>query len=190
MMGWRTRADHKEQSHDDGKSWFSDRKESGMEQNAFQVEFGLQEYPGWVSVKIWSGDAALQFDSSYIGDPFPGLITAVIQVLQGQPQASVTWSDEREVYDFLFSTHAEETTLQVWRYPEGGYWTREADGELIFKVSADRVGMVLAFWRALGQLQATDGFARRWMHDFPSGPFESLSMGVRALKGLLGHPTT
>ena len=137
---------------------------------------------GWMSVGLRAGGARLVLGASHAPyDSLRELIEALSALLAGGDVRRVArWNCEPEEYDFELSATGDRAELAVTRHATRA--RRADDAQTVFTHAAERLRLVLPFWRELRELRrrrAEDDFEKNWRRPFPERELRELTRLVR-----------
>ena len=137
---------------------------------------------GWMSVGLRAGGARLVLGASHAPyDSLRELIEALSALLAGGDARRVArWNCEPEEYDFELSAAGDRARLVVTRHT--GPTRRADDARPVFAHAAERLQLVLPFWRELRELRrrtTEDDFEKNWRRPFPERELRELTRLVR-----------
>lgn len=148
-----------------------------------KVEFTAPEN-GWTVVKLSSGDESYQFFPSHVPyNSFGELIKALLNIIDGVPDATVYWNDEPVEHKFVFTTDSKRVDFKVY--------------EIIKSVIAGNVGkerfsfvgslyeVLRPFWKGLRDMQSrqsSEDFKKHWQWAFPDSEISELTQKLKHLE--------
>jgi hypothetical protein len=148
-----------------------------------KVEFDQPEH-GWLKVELRSAQIELSDTFSHIYPTLPNLCEALCAVAEGKGSRPVVFLLEPQELELSFTSQENQTCIvNAVLFPD-----RRRDlenGEVVFAHSGSSREVVLAFWRALRQLQTClpeHEFTVRWREPFPAKEMAALTVAVATIK--------
>jgi hypothetical protein len=140
---------------------------------------------GWSTATVSDGERTIALTASYLSDALGDLTRAVIALLQGAEQATLTWDEEPGVVDWRFERQGDDVDVRIALFDGWGsyYGSRGQPVEPPFSVRCTLsrlAGEVLdELWR-IYETFGVDGYKERWsLHAFPLQEYERLRQLLR-----------
>jgi hypothetical protein len=148
-----------------------------------KVEFAAPEH-GWTVVNLSAGDDAYQFVPSYVPyDSFSELLKALLNIIDGAPDAQVRWNDEPVEHKFVFSSNGEQVNFKVYEIIKSVV-VGSVDEER-FSFAGGLYEVLRPFWKGLRDLQSrqsAEELKRHWQWSFPEREILELTVKLKRLK--------
>src|SRR5215813_9867851 len=147
-----------------------------------KVSFDEPEH-GWIAITMIADDERFMLVPSHVPyDSIAELARALNKILEGYSEAVVRWNEEPAEYEFVFRGNERALNIDVYEVTTGPGGIRRSS---IFGFIGPRDQLLIAFWRALRELQGRydpSEYERRWKEPFPTREMEVLTQRMKALK--------
>ena len=127
---------------------------------------------GWAECALQIDDQGMVTTASYLSDALASLLQAVVDLLRGQVEATVSFDEEPGEYRWRFRRVDEQNiALRILWFDE--LWNREPDekGSVVFEAQCRLrtfAGAVLSASQQLLKEHGLDGYKAQWVeYDFP-----------------------
>ncbi len=127
---------------------------------------------GWAECTIAIDELHATMTASYLSDAFGDLLGAVIRVVEGQPEATASFTEEPGEYRWRFFRKGPDRLLiRVLDFP--GLWSDRPDeeGQVLFEAECRLrtfAGAVLSESQRLLEKHGPEGYLALWHnHEFP-----------------------
>jgi hypothetical protein len=152
------------------------------ESRKLKVSFDELEH-GWIVLAMEVGEESFRLVASYVPfDSISELAATLNQLLSGDLHAVVRWNEEPAQYEMSFIVDDAQIRVEVSQVKSvlGGI-----EREFLFGFSEEYTKVLVAFWRALRELQGRyepAEYQRRWHQPFPTREMEVLTERITAWK--------
>ena len=148
-----------------------------------KVEFAAPEH-GWTVVNLYAGHNSYQFVPSYVPyDSFGELLKALLNIIDGAPQAVVRWNDEPVEHKFVFSSDGKHVNFKVYEIIKSVI-AGNVDQER-FSFVGSLYNVLRPFWKGLRDMQSrqsAEELKRHWQRSFPESEISELTVKLKRLE--------
>lgn len=149
-----------------------------------KVEFTAPEH-GWTIVKLSLGSESYQsFPSHTPYDSFGELIKALLNIIDGVPDAIVLWNDEPVEHKFVLIADSERVNFKVYEIIKSVTTGIVTDVER-FSYEGNLYEVVRPFWKALRDMQSkqsSEDFRKHWQWTLPEREILELTQKLKSIK--------
>ena len=140
---------------------------------------------GWSTATVSDGERTVALTASYLSDALGDLTRAVIALLRGAEQATLTWHAEPGVTAWRFERQDDDVDVRITQFDNwsGSRVVRARPVESAFQMRCSLGRLAGEILDELWQVQETvgiDGYKERWkMHAFPLQEYRQLRKLLR-----------
>ncbi len=138
------------------------------------------ETAGWSTATVSDGERSVVLTASYLSDALGDLTRAVIALLRGAEQATLTWHEEPRVAEWRFERQGDDVDVRITLFDNGSS-SRVVQARLVepaFQMRCPLGRLAGEVLDELWQVQETvgvDGYQERWkMQAFPLQEYTQL----------------
>lgn len=127
---------------------------------------------GWAECTIAIDEQHATITASYLSDAFGDLLSAVIRIVEGQPEATASFAEEPGEYRWrIFRKEPDRLLIRILEFPQLWGDRPDEEGQILFEAECRLrtfAGAVQSESQRLLEKHGTDGYLGTWhQHEFP-----------------------
>ncbi len=140
---------------------------------------------GWSTATVSDGERTVALTASYLSDALGDLTRAVIALLQGAEQVTLTWDEEPGVAEWRFERQGDDVDMRITLFDDRSCYrrSRARPAERTFSVRCPLSRLASEVLDELWHIYETvglDGYEERWkLHAFPLQEYWQLQKLLR-----------
>lgn len=143
------------------------------------IKYTLRNH-GWADCEIISENAKINISASYLSDALGGLLSAVVELINGKREARTQFDEEPGEYRWIFNQTKENLIdLKIIEFPELRGNKPNEDGKELLKTECTLKELATTLFNSADAILkkfGEDGYKKNWIeHDFPINQYKFIS---------------
>ena len=135
---------------------------------------------GWSKCTISTDDISTTISASYLGDALGNLLSAILKLINGEKEATISFDEEPGEYRWRFKTTSDKIVhLTILEFDELWGNKPDSEGRKVFDTECQLRDLTAAVFNTAQKIlleYGEEGYIQKWIeHPFPIKQYETIN---------------